>query len=70
MKPVAIFFVPAGAAQKDFETALREHFTSEDIGEIPIQMKTAKIEPASAEPLPLWTWFVPNCSAQFRRWTF
>jgi hypothetical protein len=60
MNSAVIFFVPAGAAQTDFEVVLREHFASVETGEARVQTKPAEIEQDSADELPLWTWFVPN----------
>jgi hypothetical protein len=60
MNQVVIFFVPTGAAQRDFETALREHFESLQIGEAPPQAKADRAPITDNDQMPLWTWFVPN----------
>ena len=60
MSPVAIFLVPTGVAQRDFEEALREHFLMVEICVAGPQSKPPEIEGPGADELPLWTWFVSN----------
>jgi len=60
MNQVAIFLVPAGAKQSDFETAMREHFESVQIDQVPSQAKADRTEVTDNDQMPLWTWFVPN----------
>jgi len=60
MNQVAIFFVPTGAKQRDFEDALREHFESLQIDEAPSQAKADRAAVTDNDQMPLWTWFIPN----------
>ena len=60
MNQVAIFFVPTGAKQRDFETALREHFDSLQMDEAPPQEKADRPAVTDNDQMPLWTWFIPN----------
>ena len=60
MNQVAIFFVPTGATQRDFEDALREHFDSVQIDEAHSLAKTDSAMATDNDKLPLWTWFIPN----------
>ncbi len=59
MNQVVIFVVPAGAAQGDFELALREAF-----GQLEISEATGRQADHTTitdnDQLPLWTWFIPN----------
>lgn len=60
MTHVAIFFVPAGATPRDLEAALGEHLKSLEIREIaPVEIP-GQAEITDDEPLPAWTWFIPN----------
>jgi len=60
MNQVAIFFVPTGATQRDFETALREHFASLQMDEVLPQAKADRAPITDNDQMPLWTWFIPN----------
>ena len=64
MKQVAVFFVPAGATQRDFEAALREHFTDAAIGEAAPGIEADSSKFHVPDELPLWTWFIPNSRNQ------
>ena len=59
MNHVAIFFVPTGAKQRDFEEALREHFAFVQQDEVP-QATTTPVKAIAPTEAPLWTWFVSN----------
>ncbi|TAL01501.1 MAG: hypothetical protein EPO07_08295 [Verrucomicrobia bacterium] len=63
MNHVAIFFVPTGATQHDFEIALREHFASVQIGEGSLRAKHDCVGITDNDHLPLWTWFGPNSNS-------
>lgn len=59
MNQIIIFFVPAGAAQRHFEDALREQFTSLQSERLS-EKKAAHCSDADNDQFPLWTWFLPN----------
>ena len=60
MNQVAIFFVPTNARQRDFETALREHYDLLEVIEPGPQTKTNQAAAKPTEEYPGWTWFLPN----------
>lgn len=55
---ILIVFVPVGATQRDFETALREHLPS--LTANPEQAEATRPGPTPPAAQPLWTWFLPN----------
>ena len=60
MNQVVIIFVPTNAPQRDFETALHEHFGSVQAGETPHPTKADQVKISDNDQLPLWKWFIPN----------
>jgi hypothetical protein len=60
MNLVAIFFVPAGVSSQEVVTALREHFEFLPPRETPPPARSDCRSAAPDEPMPLWTWFIPN----------
>ncbi len=60
MNSIAIFFVPAGATRGDFERALREHLEQFEIVERSDRCEVRTAAAHEPEPMPLWTWFLPN----------
>jgi hypothetical protein len=58
MNNLAIFFVPVGATQRDFEHALREYFTRSPVEKIAASALAEQAAVATDnDQLPLWTWF-------------
>jgi len=57
---IAIFLLPAGATQRDFETALRARLETVHKDETPSQTKAKPVAITDNDQMPLWTWFVPN----------
>ena len=60
MNQVVIFFVPTNATQRDFETALCEHFDSLAASTRTSPTNTDQETAESTEEYPAWTWFLPN----------
>jgi len=57
---VVIFFLPAGATQRDFEVALRDCRKPAKIDKALPKTSNIGKESCDTEDLPLWTWFLPN----------
>jgi len=60
MNLVAIRFVPTGAAQLDFENAIRDSFATPKIVQARPATETDQAALCDPDELPLWTRFVPN----------
>ena len=63
MNRVAIFVVPSGASQSDFEDAIRDSFALAQIVETRLALETDQATLRDPDESPLWTWFVPNRSS-------